>query len=149
MANLLPSESELDDQHPPGRRFLLQAVPAWLISMLLHVLIIVVLATITIAEPIRVVNVLSANTNTEAGPEIEEFTIEEVDPSEIAESAEITEPTTDVSEAVELEQPAAIEPLELATVTVDIADIAAEIAPPSVSLQTLATVSSAPNRSAR
>jgi hypothetical protein len=142
MADLLPDEFE--NQSPGGRRLLFQVVPAWLISMLLHVVIIIVLATITVADPVRVVNVLTANSSAEEGPEIEEFTIEEVDPGEVAETEEIPDPSTDVSEAVELEQPAAIEPLEIATLSVDMADVAAEIAPPSVSLQTLATVTSAP-----
>ncbi len=142
MANVLPDESEY---HGPGRRrLILQAVPAWLISMVFHVLIIMILATITVADPIKVVNVLTANTSGEEGPEIEEFTIEETDPGKVAESEEINDSTTDVSESVEIEEPAALEPLELATVAVEMADIAAEIAPPSVSLQTLAAVTSAP-----
>ncbi len=143
MADLISVQHKLDDERN-GRRVLFQAMPAWLISTLLHVVILLVLGLVTVAEPIRVVNVLTANRTADQGPEIEEFTIEEVDPGEVAESEEIPEPTTATSESLEIEQPTSIEPLEIATLSIDVADIAAEITPPTVSLQSLATVSSAP-----
>ncbi len=142
MADL--STEPYEDVATGRHRFLIQAVPAWFISMVLHVLIILVLSMVTISDPVRVVNVLSANNTSEDGPEIEEFTIEEVDPGDLAESDEVTEPTEDPSESVEIEEPAAVEPLEIATVAIELADVAAEIAQPTVSLQTLTELSSAP-----
>jgi len=148
MPELVPDRLErdhLEQEKGPGRgRLFFQTMHAWMVSMLFHVVVLLVLSLVTVAEPTRIVNVLTANSTSEEGLEIEEFAIEEVDPGEIAESEETPEPTTDTSESVEIEQPAAIEPMEIATVSIDMAEIASEIAPPSVSLQTLSQVSSVP-----
>ncbi len=82
-------EEEALENADPNRRFLwFQAAPAWLVSMLVHVLVLLVLGLVTFADPIKIVNVLSANYVSEEGPEIEEFTIEEIDPGEISEMEE-------------------------------------------------------------
>jgi len=126
------------------RRFVLfQAVPSWLISMLVHMLVLVVLGVMTIADPIKIVNVLSASNSGEEGPEIEEFTIEEVDPGEIAESEEMTEPMVDMPESMETIEPMAVAaPMEVAMVPVDVSDFAAEMAPSGAALQSLASMTS-------
>ena len=142
MADLLAEHEQ--DVVVGRRRLLLQTVPAWFISMVLHVLIILILSMVSVVEPIRVVNVLSASNTSEEGPEIEEFTIEEVDPGELAESEELTDPTEAPNEDIQIEEPVAVEPLDVATVSIDMADIAAEIAPPTVSLQSLTGLASAP-----
>ena len=98
-------EEELDDDANPKRAFLFfQAAPAWLISTLVHVLILLVLGLVTLADPTQIVNVLTANNSGEDGPEIEEFTIEKIDPGDVAEMEEITEPV-DVAETMEMVEP--------------------------------------------
>lgn len=126
------------------RNFLLfQAAPAWLVSMLVHVLIIVVLGLVTISEPVQIVNVLSATTTGDDGPEIEEFMIEEIDPGEISEMEEVTEPV-DVAQEMEVIEPTPVEPVEVAAVAVEMTDLAAEMAPTAATLQTLASMSMPP-----
>lgn len=134
---------ELD---PPatGPKFVWQAVPAWLISMLLHVVIIVVLSIVSVSDPVRVVNVLTAVAADEEGPEIEEFAIEQVEPAELAGFDAEPETAPQENETLALAAPATPEPLEIAAVTFDDAGLAAEINPPAVSLQSLASVESAP-----
>ena len=74
------AESETFEDADLSKHFLwFQAAPAWLVSMVVHVLILLVLGLVTIADPIKIVNVLSANYSGEEGPEVEEFTIEEMD----------------------------------------------------------------------
>ncbi len=124
----------------PHRRFILfQAVPAWLVSMLVHVLVLLVLGLVTLSDPTRIVNVLTANSSSEEGPEIEEFAIEEIDPGEVAEMEEVTDPV-DVAEQMEIE-PTPVEPMELATVDIEMVDLSAEMAPSVASLQSLASMS--------
>jgi hypothetical protein len=135
---------QIDDEGYTRRRRLLRSTPPWLISMLLHVIIIMALAMVTVVDPERVVNVLTASRTTEDQPEIEEFTLDEIDPRDIAESEDVSDPTMETNETVEFEPPVAVEPMELAAVSLDMADVVAEMAPPSLTLQTLSSVSVAP-----
>jgi len=127
-----------------GRHFILfQAVPAWLVSMLVHTLVLVLLGLMTIADPVKIINVLTASSPGEEGPEIEEFTIEEVDPGEVAESEEMTEPMVDMPESMDTIEPMAVDvPMEVAMVPVDMTDFAAEMAPAGAALQSLASMNS-------
>ena len=60
--------------------------------MVVHVLMLLVLGLVTIADPIKIVNVLCELLRRE-GPEVEKFTIEEMDPGDISElEEEIVEP---------------------------------------------------------
>jgi hypothetical protein len=126
------------------RHFILfQAVPSWLVSMLVHMLVLVLLGLMTIADPVQIVNVLTASSNGEEGPEIEEFTIQEVDPGEVAESEEMTEPMVDMPETVENVEPMAVDvPMDVAMVPVDVTDFAAEMAPAGAALQSISSMTS-------
>lgn len=128
----------------PQRHFILfQAVPAWAISMLVHMLVLLSLGLLTIADPVKIVNVLSASSAGEDGPEIEEFTIEEVDPGEVAQSEEMTEPMADVPEMSEVIDPVSVDiPMDVAMVPVDVSDFAAEMAPSGATLQSLSSMNS-------
>lgn len=142
-----PGAQEPDDGHSeadPQRHFILfQAVPAWAISMLVHVLVLISLGLLTIADPIKIVNVLSASSSGEEGPEIEEFTIEEVDPGDVAESEELTEPMADLPETSEMIDPVSVDiPMDVAMVPVDVSDFAAEMAPSGATLQSLSSMNS-------
>jgi hypothetical protein len=144
---LEPVAAETQDRQEPTdarRRYLwFHAAPAWLVSMLVHVLVLLVLGLVTIADPVKIVNVLSANPNTEEGPEVEEFTIEEMDPGEVSEIEETVEPV-DVTESMEIVEPTELEPMEIASVTLDTSDLASEMAPSAVSLQTLSSMNYQP-----
>ncbi len=150
MDDLSPVASlPLDDAHSTaddvGRRhfILFQAVPGWVVSMLVHMLVIVTLGLMTIADPVKIINVLSASSIGEDGPEIEEFTIDEVDPGEVVESEEMTEPVMDMPESLDMIEPLAVDvPMEVAMTPVDMTDFAAEMAPAGASLQSLASISS-------
>jgi len=135
-------ESTAEASH--HRHFILfQAVPSWLVSMLVHMLVLVLLGLVSIADPVKIVNVLSASSNGEEGPEIEEFTIEEVDPGEIAESEEMTEPMVDMPESMDTIEPMAVDvPMDVAMVPVNVSDFAAEMAPSGEALQSLSSMTS-------
>ncbi len=143
-AEPLESEQEDSGEADPHRRFIwFQATPAWLVSTLVHVLILLVLGLVTITDPTTIVNVLTANSNSEEGPEIEEFTIEEMDSGDVSEVEEISEPV-EVSDQMEMAEPTPVEPMEIAAVPLEMADLAAAMAPTAATLQTLASVSAAP-----
>ena len=136
------TEDSLDAVHQ--RHFLLfQAVPSWLVSMLVHMLVIVVLGLFTIADPVKIVNVLTASTSGEEGPEIEEFTIDEVEPGEMVESEEMTEPMVDMPETMETVEPMAVDvAMDVAMVPVDMTDFAAEMAPSGMALTSISSMAS-------
>ena len=137
------SEEDGEDADLQRKFLLFQATPAWLVSTLVHVIILLILGLVTIADPTQIVNVLSASTNADDGPEMEEFAIEQIDAGDITEMEEVTEPV-DVSETMEMAEPLEVEPMEVATVELDMSDLAAEMAPSAASLQTLASMTSQP-----
>ena len=116
----IPNELiETDEQGSRSRWFSMQGIPAWLISTLFHVLILLVLGMVTLTDPERVVNVMSATSTAEDGPEIEEFTIEEIDPGAVEEVQEMTEPV-EVAQSMDAIEVADIPmPLEVAAVAMD------------------------------
>ncbi len=120
-----------------------QAAPAWLVSTLIHALILLILGLITIANPTDIVNVLSAISAKDDGPEMEEFTIEQVEEDAVEEVEDASEPV-EVEDPVEQEMTPIETPMEIATVPVEMADFATEMAPSSLSLQTLASTSMKP-----
>lgn len=139
-----PIENEQDESYLRRRFLFFQAAPSWLVSTLIHVLILMVLGLVTIADPVKVVNVLTAINNADGGPEVEEFTIEVLDPGDVAEMEEMSESVADVGEPMETIEPAAVEAMEMATVAVEIIDMAADMAPTSMSLQTLSSMTAQP-----
>ncbi|MDE0863481.1 MAG: DUF5684 domain-containing protein [Rubripirellula sp.] len=142
------AENELSDENGEEadlqRKFLVfQATPAWLVSTLVHVIILLILGLVTIADPTQIVNVLSASTSADDGPEMEEFAIEQIDAGDVSEVEDITEPV-DVSDTMEIAEPVEVEPMEIATVDLDMSDLASEMAPSAASLQTLASTTMQP-----
>ena len=126
------------------RKFLIfHATPAWLVSTLVHVIILLILGLVTIADPTQIVNVLSASSTSDDGPEMEEFAIDQIDDSDLSEVEEDTEPV-DVSEEMELTETVEVEPMEVATVDLDVADLQSDMAPSAASLQTLASMTAQP-----
>lgn len=143
-------EAEEDDESvDTDRRFLIfKAMPAWGVSTLVHVLILLILGLVSIADPIQIVNVLTASSAGDEGPEIEELTIEDFDPGEIAEPEEMTE-EVEITDPVETVEPMEMETpmLDIAAVPLDISDFAAEMAPTAMSLQSMASMSMQPMNS--
>ncbi|TWT65295.1 terpene cyclase/mutase family protein [Allorhodopirellula solitaria] len=135
------AQDEAEAEEPRRRRLgFLKEAPAWLISTLVHVAILLALGLVTLTDPVKLVNVLSATATGEEGPEIEEFTIEQIDPGEMEVIEEVSEPV-EVAEAMDVTEPVSLDvPMDIAAVPLDISDLAAEMAPTSTTLQTLASV---------
>jgi hypothetical protein len=138
-----PVESESTDEEDhaivSSHRFLFfQAMPAWFVSTLVHALILLILGLVSIADPIQIVNVLTASSAGEDGPEIEEISIEEFDPGEMLETEEMTE-EVEVTEPVDLVEPVAMEVpmMDIAAVPLDMSDFALDMAPAAATLQSL------------
>ena len=148
---ILDDESELEgfEEESSSRSggFLssgMRAVPSWMISMLVHVAILLVLGLITFADPVKIVNVLTASSTAEDGPEIEEFLIEEMDPGEMSETEEFTEPVPDMAESMETTEPLEVAPMEMAEFAMDMPDMAGALATQPASLQTLTQMMTQP-----
>lgn len=135
---------ELYDDHQPRRFGFLRTTPAWMVSTLIHVLILLVLGLVTMADPVKIVNVLTASSTAEDGPEIEEFTIEEFDPGAMAEMEDIAEPSSDMMESLEMAEPVDVAPMEFADIAVDMSITATELTAATASLQSLAEISVQP-----
>ncbi|MCM2373192.1 prenyltransferase/squalene oxidase repeat-containing protein [Aporhodopirellula aestuarii] len=136
----VPDEDTDDEVLGAGRFGFLKDAPAWLISTLIHVGILLTLGLVSLTDPVRMVNVLSATATGEEGPEIEEFTIEEIDPGEMEVVEDVTEPV-EMTESLEMAEPVAVDvPMDIAAVPLDVSDLAAEMAPTAATLQTLASV---------
>ena len=128
----LDPESLVEELEDDGRRRFgfLSTVPAWLVSTLIHVVILLVLGLVTVAEPIEIINVLTASSTAEDGPEIEEFTIDSADASEMSEmEEEVVDEVVETAEVMEMIEPVPVEPMEIATVAVDMSDMSAALAP--------------------
>ena len=136
-------EDDVEDADLRRKFLVFQATPAWLVSTLVHVIILLVLGLVTIADPTQIVNVLSASSSTDDGPEMEEFAIEQIDDSDLSEMEEVSEPV-DVSETMEISEPLEVEPMEVAAVELDMSDLQSEMAPTAASLQTLASMTAQP-----
>lgn len=139
------AETEEEVVADPQRRFILfQAVPAWVISMLVHMLVLIVLALMTFTTPEQIVNVLSVSNSTENEGEIEEFTLADIDPGEMMEaedpSFEELEPTEQPIE--EIEPLEVTQPLAMVDVTAEMTDMISEIAPTKSMLQSISAASS-------
>lgn len=140
-----PAPAEPEGPPPPAdphKRFVLfQAVPAWAISMLVHVIVLLVLGLMTLSDPTKIVNVLTASNRAEEGPEIAEFTIDDADFSEEMESEDFPESQVDVSEALDI-TPTSVEiPAELTASPIEMIDLAAQMAPTNSTLQSLSSMS--------
>ncbi|WP_372894869.1 hypothetical protein [Stieleria sp.] len=147
-ADLVDAEESEDEEEAVGtnHRFLFfQAMPAWLVSTLVHALILLILGLVSIADPIQIVNVLTASSGGDDGPEIEELSIEEFDPGEIEEAEEETE-EVEITDPVEMVEPVAMEVpvLDIAAVPLDMSDFAAEMAPAAATLQSMNAMSMKP-----
>ncbi|MCD0463171.1 prenyltransferase/squalene oxidase repeat-containing protein [Roseiconus lacunae] len=143
------SESDGGDDYSTDRRFVMfQAMPAWLVSTLVHVLILVILGLVSIADPIQIVNVLTASSSQDNGPEVEELSIEDFDPGELAESEETVE-EVEITDPVEMVEPVAMETpvMDIASVPLEMSDFAIDVAPAATSLQSMSMMNMRPTDS--
>lgn len=140
------SADDDEDVMDSDRRFLIfQAMPAWGVSTLVHVLILLILGLISFADPVQIVNVLTASSTGDDGPEIEELTIEDFDPGEIVEPEEMSQ-EVEITDPVEQVEPMQMETpvLDIAAVPLEISDFAAEMAPAAMTLQSMSSMSMKP-----
>jgi hypothetical protein len=136
-SEVLVIDEEVEAAGGSGLFRFVRAVPAWLISMLVHVAILLVLGLISIADPVKVVNILTASSVAEDGPEIQEFAIEEMTVREMSESEEISEPVPEMSESMETLEPVEVAPMEMAEFAMEMPDMAGSLASQTSPLQTL------------
>ena len=134
----------LEDADSHRRFMFFQAVPAWFISTIVHVLILLVLGLVTFADPKQVVNVMTAVPAGEDSLALEEFAIEQFATTDASVQEDIGDPVTDLADEIQLNEPSEIEPMDVETVVLELTDMAAEMAPESVSLQTLKSMSIQP-----
>ncbi|MEP4683174.1 MAG: hypothetical protein ABJ015_16200, partial [Rhodopirellula bahusiensis] len=129
------------DTAPRRRMGFLKAAPAWLISTLFHIGVILILGLVTFADPVKIVNVLSAAATGEEGPEIEEFQIEQIDPGEMVEMDEFSEPV-ELSEALDTTETLQVDvAMEMPSMPMEMTDLASDMAPVAQTLQTLSSMS--------
>ena len=113
-----------------------------MISLLVHVVVLLLLGMVSIADPVKIVNVLSASYSQDDGPEIEEFAIEEFDQADELESEELVEPLVDVTPEMEVEPVEVEVAMEVESVPIDVSDLVAEMAPSGETLQSLSSMNS-------
>jgi hypothetical protein len=133
-----PNDEAVDSD--PARRFLFfSAVPAWLISMLLHMLLLILMALLTVAQPVEVVNILSVQNAGEAEPEMEQFTLEDVEPASLSEMQDEAfdqlQPTPEPLAA--LEPVEVSQPVPLVAIAPEMVDIVSDVAPSKSLLQSV------------
>jgi hypothetical protein len=126
------------------RNFILfQAVPSWLVSTMVHMFVLVALGLMSMGDPVKIINVLTAASTATEGPEIEEFTIDAVDPGDVVESEEMNEPVVDMPASMDSVEPMSVEaPMEMAISPISASDFTADLAPTGAALQSLASMTS-------
>ena len=140
-------EEEDEEQAPTGRRghfILLTAMPSWMVSMVVHAVLLIVLALLSFGPEIeKVVTTLSIG-NTEE-EELEEFEMEEFEPIDV-ETMDTTTPTavtalsaTEVPQ--EVTEVSVANDVDAAPIHVDLADFGERTAPRSDLMATIGAVS--------
>ncbi len=135
------------DRDTPRRRgplVWLRRTPAWLVSTLFHVAVMLALGLVTLTNPQKVINVLTAAITADEGPEIDEFVIADVQIDEPMEVDEFSEAPPEISEAVEPIEAVSMEvPMDIASVPIEMSPLSTELAPAGATLQTLASMNTA------
>ena len=136
-------EPESDDPPPvvgPRRPSFWRTIPAWMISMLVHVALLLTLASISTTPAVEIVNVLTSTSVNDEITDIEEYEIEKIDsPEEIEDATEenLEEPVDEPPETLEVSEPSPLEPMQVASVKLETAEFAEQMAPSDSLLQTL------------
>lgn len=139
-------DSEEDEDQEDAdlqRRFLLfHATPAWVVSSLVHALILLILGLITLANPEQLISVLTATNGADDGPEIEEISFEDPEMME-TEDTEETEEEVEITEPVETVEEIAFETpiMDVTAVPLEVADFATDMAPTAMTLQSMSNSS--------
>jgi hypothetical protein len=129
------------DAQPAGTPFRLfrrglLAVPSWLVSMLVHLLLLLVLGLVTFSDPETRSNLLTMANVPENENELDQFTLEEVELGEMPE--DFSEDSVAVSSSVEAIEPVPVEqPMEILAVAPEMPNLVEAIAPTTSTLQTL------------
>ena len=129
----------LERPSPASRRIVIfQAIPAWMMSMILHVLILLILALVTVSDPQQVAQVITAQSVMQPVPELDTVKIDVIDDRQFEPTETFNEPVVTTSEPLESLEPVELDtPLDSLSVPIDVLDMMAEMAPASDTLQTL------------
>jgi hypothetical protein len=119
---------------PYRRRSLLNLIPGWLMSLLLHTLFILVMALVTFADPNKVTSILTMSGPEENAGEsdIQQFDIQDASTPESQASDEMVEPTSEIPPPIAaMASVEVLRAVEVSTLT------SADFAMPSLSTDTL------------
>lgn len=127
------------DHRPRLRRGLdsLQGMPAWLVSLVLHVVLLILLALVTVTDPMDMVSVWTARSEDAESFQIEDFPIAALDASQSV--SEQADQRVEIASTLEVTQPS-MKPLPK-SVDVDLAELMVDSARPPSPLQSLSQIS--------
>jgi hypothetical protein len=141
-------EEEYEEEHAGGgHRFLLfAAVPGWLVSMIVHAVVLMVMALLTFGPDVdKVRAVITAAPPAEELDEIEEFEEQLIDPVDVQAFDTITDitPVQMITESIpqDVTEVAVADDLDQAAIAVDLVDFGAETAPKSDLLKEIGSYS--------
>ena len=145
----LPGQSDDWDEidYDPRKRSLLESVPAWFVSMVVHVFLLLALGLISIVDENADREAEQTLTFTPASDdilELEELEVTELDLGDVSDYETFGDPVVDISETIEISEPSELEPMDVNEVAIEMVDIASELAPTAVSTKTLASASMQP-----
>ena len=139
-AEVIPSEHEFEEDEEYARGGFFSGAPPWMISSLVHGLILLVLALVAL-DPVSVVKNVLTVTPSEEGDDMEEFALDQVEPDsmeeEMVEEPVVPPPSMLATADIQIETPEA--EFMIAEVTTDIVDA---IAPVEAMTQSLSTAMS-------
>ncbi|TWT69545.1 prenyltransferase/squalene oxidase repeat-containing protein [Crateriforma conspicua] len=139
----LVDQTNEDDASKAGWLGFIRATPAWLVSTAVHVALLVALGLVTMTEPQKIINVLTAAVTDDRGPEIKEFVIEEVDVDVSTEMEVSADPPPALNEFEQVVESIALDvPTEAISVPIESFDLAANMAPAGDVLQSLQSMAS-------
>ncbi|MCO6454838.1 MAG: terpene cyclase/mutase family protein [Pirellulaceae bacterium] len=133
---VLEDDDALEEEEAPGRRrsrfLLLNAVPSWMVSMVVHAVLLIVLALLSFGPDLEQVKTMLSVVPSEVEEEIEQFEMEEFEPLDV-EVTEVTTPTPVAAVATEVPQEvtevAVANDVDAAPVHVDLVDFSERTAP--------------------
>ncbi len=113
----------------PSRFLMFKAVPSWFVSMVVHAILLLILAVLTLPEQIKDVAKVLTIGKEAAIEEIEDFQLEEVTPLDV--EAVTTDPVAVVASAVEVPvtEVSVANDLDAAPVQVELSDFGSQTAP--------------------
>lgn len=136
-------EEEYEEESGSSRFLLLNAAPSWMVSMLVHVIVLLVLALSYLSEPDKnKQTVLSVATRGEP-TEVEQFEIQEMEPINVETTtaqSDVVSALTSTELPTEVMNVGVANDVEAAAISVDLVDFGAKTAPKSDLMKQVGTV---------